>query len=197
MTEFAWRLPLKASVFAVAALLTGCTGVNEGALSAYRRNTSPGLVEFLRQFDPQGSDKDNHGPVYYSAIDVPLRGADPKVETLVYVSEPEICGTGGCALWVLDRTQTGYKENTYITVVQKPVRVLTTWSHGRPDLAVWVQGGGIQPGYEAVLKFNGRAYPNNPTVGGAPSDNLAAGGRTLFPEDSFRRLDVPAHLPRK
>jgi hypothetical protein len=29
---------------------------------------------------------------------------------------------------------------------------------------VWVQGGGIQPGYEAELRFDGNAYPSNPSV---------------------------------
>jgi hypothetical protein len=32
------------------------------------------------------------------------------------------------------------------------------------DIGVWVQGGGIQPGYEAVLRFNAHEYPKNPSV---------------------------------
>jgi|HubBroStandDraft_3_1064219.scaffolds.fasta_scaffold184111_2 hypothetical protein len=42
---------------------------------------------------------------------------------------------------------------------------------GWHDLGVWVQGGGIQPGYEASLSFNGKEYPSNPTV--PPAQPLA------------------------
>jgi len=59
----------------------------------------------------------------------------------------------------------------YATVVQQPIRVLDTKSSGWHDLGVWVQGGGIQPGYEARLLFNGKEYPSNPTV--PPAQPLA------------------------
>lgn len=57
-----------------------------------------------------------------------------------------------------------------MTVVQLPIRVLESTANGWHDLGVWVQGGGIQPGYEAALSFDGRTYPRNPTV--APARRL-------------------------
>lgn len=39
--------------------------------------------------------------------------------------------------------------------------MLRSRTHGWHDLSIWVQGGGIQPGYEAILRFNGRTYPSD------------------------------------
>jgi hypothetical protein len=36
--------------------------------------------------------------------------------------------------------------------------------NGWNDLIVFVSGGGIQPGYYAVLPFDGKKYPENPTI---------------------------------
>jgi len=37
-------------------------------------------------------------------------------------------------------------------------------SHGWRNLIVFVAGGGILPGYYAELRFNGKTYPDNPTI---------------------------------
>ncbi|MEQ1742269.1 MAG: hypothetical protein ABL869_07220 [Candidatus Nitrotoga sp.] len=48
--------------------------------------------------------------------------------------------------------------------------MLSTSSNGWHSIGVWVQGGGIQHGYEAELSFDGKTYPRNPTV--SPSKRL-------------------------
>ena len=50
-------------------------------------------------------------------------------------------------------------------------------------LAVWIDGGGIQPGYEADIPFNGKTYPTYPSV--PPARRLAkeAVGQIVVPRD--------------
>lgn len=45
-----------------------------------------------------------------------------------------------------------------------PICVLPKTYNGLSAIAVWVEGGGIEPGYMAELHFNGTAYPINPTA---------------------------------
>jgi hypothetical protein len=46
-----------------------------------------------------------------------------------------------------------------------------------------VRGGGIQNGYEAVLAFNGKAYPSNPTVPPAQKSDGKAAGKVVVPTE--------------
>ena len=64
---------------------------------------------------------------------------------------------------VLDQDDGSFRVLTEVTV-QLPIRRLDSSSNGLPDIGVWVRGGGIQPGYEARLRFDGTKYPNNTTV---------------------------------
>ncbi|GAC1665228.1 MAG: hypothetical protein NVS9B4_20880 [Candidatus Acidiferrum sp.] len=83
---------------------------------------------------------------------------------IIYFTDQQSCGSGGCAALILAPKDSSYKVVTKITIARLPIRVLTTKSNGWHDLGVWVQGGGIQPGYEAKLSFNGKKYPGNPSV---------------------------------
>jgi len=71
-----------------------------------------------------------------------------------------------------------------MTVAQQPIRVLDTKSNGWHDLGVWVQGGGIQPGYEARLSFDGKEYPSNPTVPPARPLTANVSGRIVVPQST-------------
>ncbi|MGN6424382.1 MAG: hypothetical protein ACTHLA_13840 [Asticcacaulis sp.] len=115
-----------------------------------------------------------------SIADVQLKGIKRK-EIIVYVSDSEgyYCRSGGCEMVVLETSAASYKVLGDIDLVRRPIRVLSTWTNGHPDLGVWVQGGGIQPGYEAKLKFDGKTYPDNPT--GAPAERLKmASGKVVI-----------------
>jgi hypothetical protein len=48
--------------------------------------------------------------------------------------------------------------------VQLPVRLLPSAKDDYPHLGVLVEGGGIQPGYEAEISFDGTTYPRNPSL---------------------------------
>ena len=121
-----------------------------------------GLKKFLRNYDGNPASVEER-TTRYSAASVDLRD-DGKSEAIVYLIGPRWCGSSGCSLLVLAPEGSSYKVITKTTVTQPPIRVLSTKTNGWYDLGVWVQGGGIQPGYEARLAFNGRKYPGNPTV---------------------------------
>ncbi len=131
-------------------------------LSAASSNTAmaPGVTAFV---------KDNH-LTRYSVASVDLNG-DNRPEALIYAmstsaggKQSDLCGSGGCDLYVLSLTPTGYRQISDISITRPPIRVLPTATHGWRDLGVTVAGGGVIKGYEARLRFDGRSYPTNPTV---------------------------------
>ncbi|HYI39328.1 MAG TPA: hypothetical protein VE053_03310 [Allosphingosinicella sp.] len=85
-------------------------------------------------------------------------------EVIAYVKGEDACGSGGCNLFVLRTSSGGYEPVSRLTVSWPPIRVLDSKSNGWHDIAVWVQGGGILPGYEARLRFDGKGYPTNPSL---------------------------------
>lgn len=104
---------------------------------------------------------------------------DGAAEVLVYAEGPENCGSGGCDLYVLARGVTGWRVVTDMSVTRLPLRVLRAKSHGWHDLSVHVAGGGILPGYDVRLRFDGNHYPDNPTV--PPAERLPApSGRVVL-----------------
>ncbi|MFZ0305806.1 MAG: hypothetical protein WAL75_24175 [Terracidiphilus sp.] len=96
-----------------------------------------------------------------------------KEEIVVYLSGESWCGSGGCRLWILEPAGASFRIIGEETIVQLPIRVLQSKSHDHFDIGVWVQGGGIQPGYEALVRFDGKSYPDNPSV--APARRLPEG----------------------
>lgn len=65
---------------------------------------------------------------------------------------------------ILSYVEESWKVITRVSITRPPIRLLKSKSNGWYDLGVWVQGGGIQPGYEAQLRFDGGMYPENPSV---------------------------------
>jgi hypothetical protein len=116
---------------------------------------------FLRQY-LKDADYDYKSTRYVAAV---AHLEENKRDIIVYFSDPHSCGSGGCTTLVLAPDPvSSYRIVTSITIVWPPIRILATKTNGWHDIGVWVQGGGIQPGYEAVLSFDGRSYPRNPTV---------------------------------
>jgi hypothetical protein len=102
-------------------------------------------------------------------------------EAIVYLMGRDWCGSGGCTVLILAPQGSSFGIVTKITLVQLPIRVLATKSNGWHDLGVWVGGGGIQPGHEAKLSFNGKTYPKNPTVGTAQRLTQKVAGEVVVP----------------
>jgi hypothetical protein len=119
------------------------------------------------------------GATRYSFALVDLKGDGTK-EVIVYVSGRAWCGSGGCTILVLAPEGTSYRVVTRTTITRLPIRVLNTKSNGWHDISVVVAGGGIQVGYEAILPFDGKTYPSNPSVPPARRSNEKVQGETVI-----------------
>jgi hypothetical protein len=108
-------------------------------------------------YDPRGDSWTNY---YYNRVDL---DGDGRPEVLVYLFGSYTCGSGGCNTLVFRRAGEGYKLVADIALTHNPVFVGERATNGWKDLVVLVAGGGINPGYYAVLRFDGRTYPDNPT----------------------------------
>ena len=118
------------------------------------------LKKFLQKtLSPPTTDN----PTKYLSAFVDLND-DGRQEVIVYLLGSDLCGSGGCTLFVLAPAGPSFKVITETTITHPPIRVLATKTNGWNDLSVRVQGGGIQPGYDAKLSFNGKKYPGNPSV---------------------------------
>jgi len=70
-----------------------------------------------------------------------------------------VCGTGGCDTFVFVQEESGLRLVSRTSVTRPPIVVASTTTQGWRDVVVRVSGGGIIPGYDALLRFDGRTYP--------------------------------------
>ncbi len=128
--------------------------------------------------------RENYGDTSYVAAFADLNG-DGRDEALVSLRSGLFCGSGGCALHVYTPQGASWREVAELTIVNAPVRLLSTRSRGWRDLGVMVRGGGIEIPYEARIRFDGRTYASNPSM--APRLRGRARGRVLIGEGSESR----------
>lgn len=163
-------IPQKAQNPAAGKLLYG-TAAQENSLRKF-------LQDYTKSFD--SDDSDEIKATRYFAAFVHLRGDDTQ-QVIVHLIGSAWCGTGGCTALILVPKGSSYTILTAMSVAQQPIRVLDTKSHGWHDLGIWVQGGGIQPGYEARLSFDGKEYPSNPTMPPAQPLTTKTSGKVVVP----------------
>jgi len=137
-----------------------------GSVGAPSAAATASLEEALKTLDRHGPDK----KLRYIAAFHDLDG-DGIPEAIVYPISSYWCGSGGCTLFVLKQAGGTWTEVSRSTISRPPIYVLSNVANGWHSLGVWVQGGGIQPGYEAQLDFDGHSYPLNPSV--PPAQRLA------------------------
>ena len=89
---------------------------------------------------------------------------------------------------MLSKVRGDYKIVSSIAISHLPIRVLQTRTNGWRDLAVRVRGGGILPGYEALLAFDGMRYPENPSGEPARPAPAGAAGDVAIPSDDAGQL---------
>ena len=132
--------------------LANAQGTSNAPLSAPEES----LKRFLQTLDDSKSTR------YVAAFrDI---NDDGTAEAIVYLMGRKWCGSGGCNTLVLARDGTSWRTVATIAITKPPIRVLRDTSNGWHSIGVWVQGGGIQSGYEAELRFDGKTYPKNPSV---------------------------------
>jgi hypothetical protein len=129
------------------------------------------LRAFLRTFDANLKD-------HFIASFADLNG-DGRPEAIVYLRS-NWCGSGGCTMLILEQGRDSSRLLTEVSITRPPIRLLRTKSNGWRDIGVWVQGGGIQQGYEAELRFDGKTYPSNPSMPPARPLRDRVEGETLI-----------------
>jgi hypothetical protein len=159
----------KSCIAALAALLGSVLAVS--LCSAQAKQNAQALSRDEESIRKLLQSRDDDKTTQYVAAFHDLNG-DGTPEAIVYLIGKSWCGSGGCNLFILQKTGASWKVVTRMTVTNPPIRMLNTRSNGWRSLAVWVHSGG---GYEAELRFNGKTYPRNPSVPPArrAAENLA------------------------
>lgn len=150
-----------AAVWAISIILLAphCFAQSQNQTSSTANNA---LTTFLMGYlHEQGVENDNTTRYVFALADLNDDGVQ---EIIVHVFTQSLCGSGGCPTLILATSASSYRLITAISITRPPIRVLSKTSNGWHNITVWVQGGGIQPGYEAELRFDGDTYPSNPTV---------------------------------
>ncbi len=137
-----------------------------------------GLKGFLQRYVKARHLDDDKTTRYLSAF-FDLNG-DGRLEAIVYLVGRGWCGSGGCPTLILARDGTSYKLVTSIFITRAPIRVFNEVTNGWRNIGVWVQGGGILPGHEMELRFDGRTYPSNPTMPPATRVRRRASGDVVI-----------------
>lgn len=84
---------------------------------------------------------------------------DSHKEAVVFLSDSNWCGSGGCTMLVLQGQAKGFKLVSSSTVTDTPVRVSSEKSHGWKHLLVYSKGKG-----DVLMRFDGKQYPANPSL---------------------------------
>ncbi|MBC2852473.1 MULTISPECIES: hypothetical protein [Cetobacterium] len=98
-------------------------------------------------------------PVYYSYVKIDLN-SDSVPEYFVYAYGPMLSGSGGGSALILN---SDYKEISRFTLVQTPIIINNHRTKNWKDIIMTVSGGGATPA-TAIMKFDGKTYPLNPSL---------------------------------
>lgn len=159
----------------VASACDSTSGWQAGAVSSTSEDS---LKRFLQRYAAEHHSDEDRTSRYCSAF-VDLN-ADGEREALVYLMGRWWCGSGGCPTLILASDGSTFRLVTRIFITRTPIRVFKESTNGWCNIGVWVQGGGIQPGYEAELRFDGKTYPSNPSTAPARRTHGKAAGEVLI-----------------
>jgi len=107
---------------------------------------------------------------------------------LVYLQDQRFCGTSGCGILIVKPIGRSFREVDDIGGCWPPFTMLPRRHKGMPDIGIWIQGGGVLPGYQTSVSFNGKRYAY--TQGFPPKHRIArASGKVLIP-DEIPRLSL-------
>lgn len=116
----------------------------------------------------------------YNRVDL---DGDGRAEVLAYVHGTSSCGSAGCLLLVFRRTGGGYQLVSRIEGAENPVIVGEGRTGGWRDLIAPVRWGEVEGrtvrNYYAVLRFDGRTYPEQ-FPGALPLGAEGARGAAYF-----------------
>ncbi|WP_290869125.1 hypothetical protein [Aquabacterium sp.] len=130
----------------------------EAAVRAYARSQGAGDVSGFR----------------HALFDLNRDGQD---DALVLLTGPDWCGSGGCTLLVWRGVGGRFQRVSVSSVTGEPLRVLASERrHGWATLIVHARGHG-----EALMRFNGRRYPGNPSLAPLASEAQLGQAQVVMP----------------
>ena len=166
----------------LAMLIAACNGQTHGTPVRSSTKVEDGLRIFLQRYVKE-SRIDGATTRYFDAF-VDLNG-DGKKEVIVYLVGRWWCGSGGCPTLILSPVASSYRLVTKVLITRPPIRALPIRSYGWQNLSVWVQGGGVQQGYEAELAFDGQSYPTSPANPPAHPRTSSGPGEIVVPAEAY------------
>jgi hypothetical protein len=95
-------------------------------------------------------------PLRLSSADL---NGDGRMDGVVLLAGNDWCGSGGCKMLVFKGTENGYAFVSASTIVKEPIAVTPETAKGWHTLMV--RSGGVG---QVLLRFNGKAYPSNPSL---------------------------------
>lgn len=123
----------------------------------YLKTRDKQLETAIRKWNGTDADEIRY---HYNKIDL---NGDGNLDAIVFASGNSICGTGGCEMLIFKGNGKSYELLTEMSVSRPPIWISSTKTKGWSDLVFYNSGGGIKHFY-SLLKFDGRTYPENPTV---------------------------------
>jgi hypothetical protein len=154
-------------------LWCGCVGI-----SAQTESDTTLVTELRKLYS------NDDGDIRYFLKWFDLNGDDTP-EAIVHVAGPQVCGTGGCDTHIFARDGNGYKLISTIGLSRPRIIASPVRSRGWRNLIVFVAGGGVLSGHYAELRFNGKTYPDNPTVKPAKRISGKPRGTVLIEDFKF------------
>lgn len=170
---------MNAATRTIAALALACAPAAAQTPVAPEPRPDARVEAALRAHVLRGGPRDGvGGELRYFHNRVDLDG-DGRAEVLAYLAGPLVCGTGGCAVYVLREEAGRLRVVTAMTLGRTPVVVSAQRTRGWRDLIVPVRGGGARGGH-AVLRFDGARYPGNPSTQPAAAPAALRAGRAYL-----------------
>jgi hypothetical protein len=84
-------------------------------------------------------------------------------EAIAYMVGNDWCGSGGCNLFILQKSGDSWKIVSNVTITYPPVRIFNDSSNGWHNLGVQGGGGGARA-HDVRLRFNGTTYRKDLSV---------------------------------
>lgn len=126
-----------------------------------------------------GFDEVKNTKYCYNFIDI---NNDGKNELFVELYGKYVSGTGGNTALIFENKNGRYKLLQRFSVVHNPVIISDKKTNGFNDIIMYVCGGGAECGY-AVLKYDGKNYPSNPSVEEKLPQNAEVYGKEIMNDD--------------